>query len=319
MHRLDITGLVAATYTPLHGDGRLNLDAIGPLTEHLLTGGIAGLFVCGSTGEGMSLTSDERRQIAESYVKATAGRVPVIVHVGHNSLNDARELAAHAQQIGADAVSATSPSYYKPNSTSALVDSMGHIAAGSPELPFYYYDIPALTGVELDMIEFLGRGADRIPNLVGLKYTASRLDVFQQCGELDNGRFEVMWGLDEMLLGALAVGARAAVGSTYNIAAPVYRRLIQAFAQGDIEAARREQAFSIEMIHAIAQYPFHPAMKAVLHMLGHDCGACRLPQSSLSSENIQSLRDQLTAIGFFDAIGDGTSAAATPASAEVNG
>ena len=318
MHGLDITGLVAATYTPMHGDVRLNLEAVGPLTEHLIDQGIAGLFVCGSTGEGMSLTSDERRQVAEAYVKATAGRIPVIVHVGHNSVEEARGLAAHAGQIGADAMSATSPSYYKPNSIGALVDSMSHIAAGSPELPFYYYDIPALTGVELDMIEFLRRGAESIPNLVGLKSTATRLDVFQQCQELDGGRFEVMWGVDEMLLGALAVGARAAVGSTYNIAAPVYRRLSHAFAQGDLEAARREQAFAVQMIHAIARFPFHPAMKAVLQMLGHDCGACRLPQSSLSDADVQSLRDDLTSIGFFEAIADGSASGGAPARAEIN-
>ena len=91
-----LRGLIAATYTPLHADGQLNLDRIAKLVDHLLADRVDGLYVCGSTGEGMSLSSDERRSVAQTFVEAAAGRVPVIVQVGHNSLAEARELAAHA-------------------------------------------------------------------------------------------------------------------------------------------------------------------------------------------------------------------------------
>ena len=97
---------------------------------------------------------------------------------------------------------------------------MQHIASGAPNLPFYYYHIPMLTGSTLDMVEFLTQGAKSIPNLVGLKYTDTKLYEFQNCLELAAGRFDVVWGCDEMLLGALATGGRGAIGSTYNIAAP---------------------------------------------------------------------------------------------------
>lgn len=295
-----LSGLVAATYTPLHDDGSLKLKQIPPIVEHLLSSGVTGLYVCGSTGEGMSLSGDDRRTVAEAYVKATAGRVPVIVQVGHNSLDEARQLAAHAQQTGADIVSATCPSYFKVSTVEGLVDCMAELAAGAPDLPFYYYHIPTLTGSQIDMVEFLNLAGERIPNLAGLKYTCATLHEFQECCELQDGRFDVVWGFDEMLLGALATGATAAIGSTYNIAAPLYRKLMDAFDGGDLAKARQLQALSIRMIRALCRYPFHPAMKAVLAMKGLDIGGCRLPQGQLSTDEASTLKQQLTEIGFFD-------------------
>jgi N-acetylneuraminate lyase len=295
-----LNGLVAATYTPLDDDGKVNTSAVGPIVEHLLKNGINGLYVCGSTGEGMSLSSDERKIVAEAYVQAAGGRVPVIVQVGHNSLAEARHLAEHAQQIGADVISATCPSYFKVSDVATLVDCMIELASGAPELPFYYYHIPALTGSTLDVVEFLRRGGDRIPNLVGLKYTDTKLHEFQECLELDDGRFDVVWGCDEMLLGAVATGSLGAIGSTFNIAAPLYRRIIAAFADSDFDEARRLQSLSVNMIRTLNHFPFHPAMKAVLTMQGFKMGGCRLPQGSLLDEDVTKLRSELDAIEFFE-------------------
>ncbi|NNJ24097.1 dihydrodipicolinate synthase family protein [Alienimonas chondri] len=303
-----ITGLVAATHTPFAADGRLYLDAAAPLVDRLVADGVAGLFVCGSTGEGMSLTADERRATTAAFVAAAAGRVPVLAHVGHNSLAEARSLAAHAAEVGADAVSATSPSYFKPNSVAALVDCAAEIAAGAPDLPFYYYHIPALTGVNLDMVEFLTRAGERIPNLAGLKYTAPLLHEFQACRAEQDGRFDILWGCDEMLLGALATGARGAVGSTYNIAAPLYRRLIDAFEDGNLEEARRLQALSVQLVRTLSGFPFHAATKAVLKMRGIDVGTCRSPLATLAEADTARLRRQLEEIGFFEWSGDAASA-----------
>ncbi|TWU18741.1 dihydrodipicolinate synthase family protein [Allorhodopirellula heiligendammensis] len=294
---MKLNGLIAATYTPLDPHGDLNLSAIGPMVEDLLRNGITGLYVCGSTGEGMSLTSEERRKVAEAYVEATAGRVPVIVQVGHNSVHEARQLASHAQAVGADVISATCPSYFKVSSVAALVDCMAELASGAPDLPFYYYHIPALTGSTIEMADFLQRGGDQIPNLVGLKYTDTKLFEFQHCMELEGGRFDVVWGCDEMLLGALATGARAGIGSTYNIAAPLYLQIMAAFEAGDFAQARKGQSLSIEMIRTIGRYPFHPAMKAILEMQGFHVGGCRLPQGRLSPSQSDSLRSELSAIG----------------------
>lgn len=295
-----LSGLVAATYTPLQSDGSFNPRQVPPMVKHLLESGVTGLYVCGSTGEGMSLSGDDRKAVAEAYVAATDKRVPVIVQVGHNSLDEAQQLAAHAQQIGADVISATCPSYFKVSTVESLVDCMAELAAGAPDLPFYYYHIPTLTGSQLDMVDFLNQAGERIPNLAGLKYTAATLHEFQECCELQEGRFDVVWGFDEMLLGALATGASAAIGSTYNIAAPLYQKLWDAFANGDLAKARQLQAISIRMIRTLCGYPFHPAMKAVLAMKGLDVGGCRLPQGRLSADDASTLKQQLKEIGFFN-------------------
>jgi len=300
MNKKQLTGLIAATYTPLDGQGNLDTTIIPPMVDHLLQSGIAGLYVCGSTGEGISLTSDERKAVAQAFVEAARGRVPVIVQVGHNSLAEARQLAAHAKQIGADVVSATCPSYFKITDVGTLIDCMAQIAGAAADLPFYYYHIPALTGSTIDIVEFLQRGSDRIPNLAGLKYTDTQLHEFQECLELDDGRFDVVWGCDEMLLGAIATGARAAIGSTYNIAAPLYSQVIEALERGDLVAARRLQSLAVTMIRTLKQFPFHAAMKAVLAMNGFKVGGCRLPQGRLTDTEVIALKNELQSIGFFE-------------------
>jgi N-acetylneuraminate lyase len=295
-----LEGLIAATYTPMDSRGALRLNSVPQMVDRLIAEGVSGLYVCGSTGEGMSLTGPERRQVAEAFTQATAGRVPIIVQVGHNSVAEAAELARHARQIGADVISATAPSYFKVNTVELLVDCMAEIALGAPELPFYYYHIPALTGAALDMPAFLRLASQRIPNLVGIKYTSPTVHEYQACLELDEGRYDIPWGCDEMLLSALVVGARAAIGSTYNIAAPLYGRILKAWTTGDIEEARRLQGLSVAMVRTIAQWPFHPAMKEILAMLGADCGRCRLPQSRLDESQIDGLRQAIEKIGFFE-------------------
>jgi N-acetylneuraminate lyase len=285
----------------MYADGRVNLSIVEPMVERLLADGIRGLYVCGSTGEGMSLTSAERRDVAAAYVQAAARRVPVIVQVGHTAVAEARELAAHAQRVGADAVSANAPSYFKVESAASLSGCMAEIAAAAPELAFYYYHIPRLTGVQVDLTEFLELATARIPNLAGLKYTTPTLDEYQVCLEWGQRRLEVLWGVDEMLLGALAVGAQGAVGSTYNLAAPLYNGLIRAFEEGRLEAARAAQARSIQMIRVMGRYPFFSALKQMLAWRGLDCGPCRVPLGNLTPGLRDRLRGDLERIGYFAA------------------
>ncbi|HYW81446.1 MAG TPA: dihydrodipicolinate synthase family protein [Thermoguttaceae bacterium] len=295
-----LQGLIAATYTPMDDRGRLSLKPVQPMVDRLIDEGITGLYVCGSTGEGMSLSGTERREVVEAFAEAAAGRVPVIAQVGHNSVTEAAELAAHAEQAGVDVVSATAPSYFKVTSVEQLVDCMAEIAAGAPKLPFYYYHIPALTGAALDMPTFLQQAGDRIANLAGLKYTSPTVHEYQACVELEDHRYDILWGCDEMLLSGWVAGARGAVGSTYNIAAPLYGRIIEAFTSGDLDQARRLQGLSVAMVRTIAKWPFHSAMKEILRMIGSECGRCRLPQPRLADDQIDDLRESLQQIGFLD-------------------
>lgn len=294
-----LRGLIAATYTPFTAEMAVDHAAVAPMVERLIADGVSGFYVCGSTGEGVSLSTPERKQVLEAHVKATAGRVPVVAQVGHNSLVEACDLADHAQRAGAAAISALAPTYFKPGSVEMLVECCRHVAAAAPNLPFYYYHIPALTGVNLPMPAFLRQAGEAIPTFAGLKYTAATLHEYQECVALDGGRFDVLYGFDELFLPALAVGARGAVGSTYNIAAPLYLKLLAAFEAGDLESARECQLQAIEMINVIARCPFHPAMKVLLGWLGTPCGDCRPPLPGLTVAQCDELRAGLESLGFF--------------------
>ncbi len=298
--RYELSGLVAATLTPLHPDGAVNLEPIPRIVDLLERTGVSGIYICGSTGEGISLTGEERRAVAAAYVAAAKGRMKTVVQVGHNSLREAQELAAHAAKIGADAISATAPSYFKISTVPMLVDCMAEIAAGAPQTPFYYYHIPALTGAALDMVEFLPAADAKIGNLVGMKYTTPQAFEYQACLNLQDGRFDVLWGCDEMFLSALATGARGAIGSTYNIAAPLYLEILAAFQAGDMQEAQRLQLLSVKMIRVMLSHPFLAIMKWLLGLYGVECGGCRLPQANLTAEQTAKVRAQLDEMGFFD-------------------
>lgn len=297
--RFWITGLVPATFTPFHADGNLNLALIAPMVEQLIADGVTGLYVCGSTGEGVSMTSAERMAVTDAFVAAVAGRLPVIVQVGHNSIAEACLLAEHAQKAGADAVSATPPSYFKPPTLDALIDCMAEIAAAADSLPFYYYHIPSMTGVTPNVAALLREGAGRIPTLVGVKFSHTAVFDMQAALAVDNGRYNLLFGSDEMLLSGLCGGAHGAVGSTYNFAAPLYNRILAAFAAGDLATAQHLQGQAVAMVNLLVRHGGNAAIKSVMAFLGLDCGPVRLPQVALTAEHRDRLREDLMDIDFF--------------------
>lgn len=301
MTRYQIKGLVAATHTPFQEDGSINLSVVEKQAEHLLRTGVSHAFIGGTTGESSSLTFEERRTLAVRWIEVTCNSaLKVIVHVGANCLLDSCALARQAQELGAVAVSALAPSYFKPGSHGTLVSSMAQIAAAAPELPFYYYEIPTMTGLTLLPSEFLEQATEVIPNLAGIKFTSSNLMEYQLCRASHDGRFDIPFGFDEMLLAALALGAKGAVGSSFNFAAPIYLRIIGAFDRGDFKCAREEQMRSVRVIQALASRGYMAAAKAVMSMLGVEVGPPRLPCAALNASQIQALRAELEEIGFFE-------------------
>lgn len=296
-----LKGLVAATHTPFSADGQLNLQGIEKQAEHLLRNGVTAVFVGGSTGESHSLTVDERLALVKRWSEVVRStKQQLIVHVGTNCLSDAKTMAVHAQSRGAVAISALAPSYFKPKSMNSLIECCAEIAGAAPSLPFYFYDIPVLTGVSFSMPDFLGIAPERIPNLVGLKFTNPDLMAYQKCLYVAGGRFDIPWGVDEYLLAALACGAIGGVGSSYNFAAPIYHRLIRAFEAGDMEAARSEQYRSVQLIELLARFGYMGAAKSLMVFLGVDVGQPRLPNSLLTENEQRELRIGLELMGFFD-------------------
>ncbi len=295
-----LSGLIAAPFTPFNAQDEVNYASIDQYAEFLISQGISGVFICGTTGESASLTTEERKQIAEKWVAASAGRLKVIVHAGGNCIPQSRELAAHAQQIGAYAIAAMSPFFFKPASARELVDFFQPIAAAAPSLPFFYYHMPSMTGVSIDVEEFLKLGGEAIPNLVGVKYTHNNLMEMQQCINLEDGRFEVLHGFDEILLAGLALGAQAGVGSTYNYIAPVYLRIMECVRKGDLKEARRLQMISVEVVKIIIRHGGGVrGGKAIMNILGIDCGTCRRPLTPWGENELDTLRKELEAINFF--------------------
>ncbi len=167
-------------------------------------------------------------------------------------------------------------------------------------MPFYYYHIPKKTGVEVDTVQLLERSARALPNLVGIKYSYTTVFELQACTEVEGGRYNVLFGTDEMLLSGLAGGAHGAVGSTYNFATPHYRRIIDAFERSDLKEAQRLQGLSVKMVREIMKGDAMPSLKAVMKLIGLDCGASRLPLQTLSPEECEGLQRRLESIGFFE-------------------
>lgn len=297
---MKIEGLIAATFGTFNEDGSLNLAIIPELVEKLIDDGLTGVFICGTNGEGPNLTVEERMAVAEAYVEAVNKRILVLVHVGHTSIAESRKLAAHAAGIGADAISSVAAFYFKPTSIQNLVQSMAEIASAAPGLPFYYYHIPTLTGVGMDMVEFLKLSEEVIPNLTGIKYTASTLHEYQACLNYKGGKYDILFGFDEMLLSALAVGAKGAIGSTYTFAAPIYLKVMELYEKGKQAEARQMQLHSVEMVRRFVQYPSIPAQRAIMKMQGYDLGPCRLPLSELTERQLSELRSSLDEMGFFE-------------------
>lgn len=285
----------------MRAGGALDLEKVPPLVEHYASTGVSGLYVCGTTGEGASLSEEERRAVGEAFVTASGGRLPVILQIGCDSVAAAKNLAAHAESIGADSISAIPPAYFSVNSVERLVEHMAEIAAAAPGLPFYYYHIPRMSRVEANMVRFLELGGEAIPTLHGLKFSDFNMAQFMECTLFAGGKYDIFWGSDEMLLGALAMGAKGAVGSTYNFAAPIYRRIVRAFEEGDIEEARHRMRRAIKMVRAArAGSPlFLPVLKKVaMGLLGLDLGPCRTPLPKLEDAVANEIRKDMEAAGF---------------------
>ncbi len=302
-----MSGLVAAVVSPMDKNGELNVGIVPKVVDHLESKGITGIYIAGSTGEGMSLTDEERRAVAEAYVSSAKGRMKTFVQVGHNSLKASAELAGHAESIGADAVSATPTGYFKVSGEEALVEGLLPIVEAAPKTPFYYYHIPFLSGVNLDPMKLTDRAMDRLPTFCGIKYSDGaslyNLPLLEKVGP----GLEFLAGSDEAYLMSVAQGYRAAVGSTYNYAAPIYDRVREAVNSGDLEEAQLWQARALEMLGAMFGTCGRASLKVMMQMVGIDCGPVRRPIDPASPEQIAALRKGLEEMGWVDWVGQDVS------------
>jgi N-acetylneuraminate lyase len=293
---LKLRGLVAPVFTPMRANGSLDLDRVEALAEHVAGQGVVGVFVAGTTGEGLSLSVSERKQLTERWCAVAGNQFPIIVHVGANCLPDAVELAAHAHRAGAAAIAAVPPFYYTPKNILDVVACCVEVASAASPLPFYYYHIPGNTGIVFNVTELMEVASHRIPTLAGLKFSDGDLVAFGRTVDWAHGDYDLFFGCDELLLPALSVGAVAAIGSTYNFAAPLTRRMIDAFHAGDAATARRINRALLELAGTIQHLGGVPALKAAMRLRGLDCGPCRLPLRTLGQQELQTLGHTLDGV-----------------------
>ncbi|XP_043376570.1 N-acetylneuraminate lyase isoform X3 [Chelonia mydas] len=198
-----LQGLIAATITPMTPDGEINLSVIGQYVDYLVKEqGVKNVFVNGTTGEGLALSTQERKQLAEEWVTKGKNKLDhVIIHVGALSLPEAKELAKHAAAIGASGIAGIAPFFFKPTNKDTLVAFLREVASEAPGIPFYYYHIPPLTGVKIRVEELLDGIKEQIPTFQGVKFSDTDLLDFAQCVKNHKEQFVLLYGVDEFCTG----------------------------------------------------------------------------------------------------------------------
>ncbi|XP_032048249.1 N-acetylneuraminate lyase isoform X2 [Aythya fuligula] len=249
-----LEGLVAAAITPMTPDGQINLSVIRQYVDYLVREqNVKNIFVNGTTGEGLSLSIQERKQLAEEWVRQGKDKLDhVIIHVGALSLPESQDLARHAAAIGASGIAVIAPFFFKPTNKDELVAFLQKVASEAPGVPFYYYHIPPLTGVKIRVEELLDGIREQIPTFQGVKFSdTDLLDLAQCINKNGSEQFAFLYGVDEQLLGALAVGVNGAVGSTYNYLGRKTKLMLQAFAKPDLALAQKYQFLIGEFLNFV--------------------------------------------------------------------
>ena len=297
-----IIGLIDAPFTPFDTQGEVNLQPIPAYAAMLQKNGLKGVFINGSSGEGYMLTDEERMRLAEAWMAAAPDDFKVIVHVGSCCLKSSKALAAHAQSIGAWGVGAMAPPFPKIGRIEELVAYCEEIAAAAPNLPFYFYHIPAFNGAFLPMVDFLKAVDGRIPNFAGIKYTFESIYEYNQCRLYKNGKYDMLHGQDETILPSLAMGgAQGGIGGTTNYNGRCLTGIIDAWKAGDLDKARELQNFAQDVINVICHYRGNiVGGKRIMKLIGLDLGKNRTPFRNMTDDEEAAMKAELEAIDFFN-------------------
>lgn len=241
------SGLWPALLTPMDGEGKPDLSVLGQLTDRLIREGLDGLYVVGSTGQWPLLTFAERCAVAERAVQAAAKRIPIMIHVGAASTEEAVALARHAKQIGADAVSAVAPTYYA-HSADVVFDHYRAIGSAT-DLPLFVYHLSQVNQLTIGPEEY-ARRLLALPNIAGMKITDRDLYTFGLIHAIAGDRLSLFSGADEVMCHAVLSGAIGAIGTFYNVWGPACQKARRAFASGDVAGGT---AFMLRFQRAIAR------------------------------------------------------------------
>jgi len=299
--RFRVGDLISAPFTPLLDDGEINYPFIKKYADYLVSEKFQGVFINGTLAEGFSFTIEERKKLTEAWMGVAKGRLDVIVHVGANCVKDSQELSKHAEELGADAIAALSPSYNKPENEEFLVETMAQIAGAAPKTPFYYYDINFYTGMNINVRHFMELARKKVPTLAGLKYSTRELPGAYACLDAEDGFFQVLMGTDNQYLSCLALGIPGAV--TVSFLGNIFYDMRQAFDAGDLTTARELQNKVQRLFSIRAKYVgggVATAKSLFKIYTGLDTGPVRLPLRSLTTQEYDAMKKELEATGLLD-------------------
>lgn len=288
-------GIWPALVTPMRADESIAFDVLERLTDLFATQRLGGLYVTGSTGQWPLLTAAERQEVAAVVVRAAAGRIPVMVHVGTPSTAEAIALARHAERIGADAVSAIAPTYF-PHSADVVFEHYRRIGSACSR-PLFIYHMEMVHRLNLPPREYAERILS-LPNIAGMKITSLDLYLFGLLSAFGGDRLQLFSGADEVVCQAWLSGAAGAIGTFYNLWGPAVQRGVAAQARGDVAAARdfvrRFQTALSEVLGSGAVWSFLRA--AMQRKYGLDIGRPRAPLGSLDRDWLPQDVDRVLAL-----------------------
>lgn len=283
-------GIFPAVVTPFDSEGRFATGPFERLIGRLDDHGVHGIYVCGSTGEGLAQTVEQRKQVADIAVKCLSANKPVIVHVGAHRLEDAIELAMHASRIGAAAISSLPP---HGDYTFAEIRHYYQLVAAASDVPLLLYYLPELYPALSTLPQILD--LSEIRNVIGLKLTS--VDLSMVSGLKRQGMV-VFNGRDDILVAGLLMGADGGIGSFYNLIPELF---VQVYALTQSERwteARQVQEQINELISITLRFPPFPAIKAMLCWSGIDCGPVLSPRRPLTAGEEGELRMVLARSSF---------------------
>ena len=278
-----LEGVVSALVTPFDDGDNIREDSIRRIINYNLKNGVSGFYVCGSTGESLLLTLDERKKVLEIVKDEVKDRAFIIANIGCMGTKFSIELAKHAEETGVDAISSFPPIYYKFSFDE--IKQYYFDIADSVNVPLIIYYIPSFTNVEMSLENFSELLEHK--NIMGVKFTSMNLFMLERIKALSNKT--VFNGFDEVFLGGLSLGADGMIGSTCNIIPAIIRAIYDSFKSKEMEKAYIYQQKLNEIINDIKDFGIIPATKAILSLIGIECGKPRKPFKALGEEEIARL------------------------------
>jgi 4-hydroxy-tetrahydrodipicolinate synthase len=282
-------GIIPALVTPLTKDDRINTDALRKLTNHVIAGGVHGVFATGSQGEFWALAADEKKQVWETVVEATDHRVPVYAGTAAVTTREAVALTQLAEQVGVDAVSVLTPFFINP-SEEELYEHYRAIAAAT-RLPVLLYTNPDRTMVKMPtgLVTRLGK----IENIVGIKDSSGDLTLTTDYIRTNPSDFAVLMGRDTLIYTALLSGAKGSIAATANVVPSLVVSIYECFKRGDLAGAHQAQEALSPLRMAFTWGTFPVVIKEALDLIGLEAGPSRPPVGPMSPAQRERLKNLL--------------------------